>query len=144
MERNRDLIPALYPLLLTLLVSLALGWMIYRVTQNNTSQRRPPGPRRRWLVGNLFDFPTLYPWKTFNDWKTLYGTNIDTFAYAHLILHGSPGDVVYLEMLGKPMLILNSMDAINDLLDKRGDIYSCRPTLTMGGELVGLDQVTSS
>ena len=42
------------------------------------------------------------------------------------------------------MLILNSMDAINDLLEKRGDIYSCRPTLTMGGELVGLDQVISS
>ena len=144
MKQNRDLIPALYPPLLTLLVLLTLGWVIYRVTQKSASLHRPPGPKRRWLVGNLLDYPTLYPWKTFNDWKAVYGTNIDTLAYAHLILHGSPGDVVYLEVLGKPMLILNSMDAVNDLLDKRGDIYSCRPTLTMGGELVGFDQVTSS
>jgi hypothetical protein len=63
-------------------------------------------------------------------------------SHAHHTHHGSPGDVIYLEVLGKPMLVLNSMEAINDLLDKRSDIYSCRPTLTMGGELIGFDKVT--
>lgn len=34
------------------------------------------------------------------------------------------------------------MEVINDLLDKRGNIYSDRPNFTVVGELMGLDQVS--
>jgi len=34
------------------------------------------------------------------------------------------------------------MEAVNDLLDKRGHIYSDRPVFTVVGELMGLDQAT--
>lgn len=40
------------------------------------------------------------------------------------------GDVVYTETLGQPMVILNSYQAANELLDKR-PIYSDRPNLTV-------------
>ena len=39
------------------------------------------------------------------------------------------------------MIILNSSKAAFDLLDKRSVTYSDRPILTMGGEMVGWDQM---
>jgi hypothetical protein len=40
-------------------------------------------------------------------------------------------------LLGQPIIIINSAAAAYDLLDKRSGIYSDRPSLMMGGELVG-------
>jgi len=47
------------------------------------------------------------------------------------------GDVTYINVLGRGTIILNSQKAAVDLLDKRSSIYSDRPVLMMGGELVG-------
>ena len=41
------------------------------------------------------------------------------------------GDIIYLNILGQPIVILNSKEAIADLLDTRGVIYSDRPTLAV-------------
>ena len=38
---------------------------------------------------------------------------------------------------------LNSLETINDLFDKRGNIYSDRPPLIFGGELVGAGKLIS-
>ena len=38
---------------------------------------------------------------------------------------------MYLTVLGKPMIVINSYDAAFELLDKRGVNYSTRPVLTM-------------
>ncbi|KAK7044190.1 hypothetical protein VNI00_007910 [Paramarasmius palmivorus] len=51
-------------------------------------------------------------------------------------------DLTYFHGLGNGVLVLNSLNAINDLLDRRGNIYSHRPILTVGGELMGIDQTT--
>ena len=51
------------------------------------------------------------------------------------------GDLVGLNVLGTRILVLNSQKAINDLLDKRGNIYSDRPVFTAVGELMGLNRV---
>lgn len=50
------------------------------------------------------------------------------------------GDLVFFHGLGNNVLILNSMEAITDLLDKRGNIYSHRPIFTVVGELMALGQ----
>jgi len=47
----------------------------------------------------------------------------------------SPGDVMYYKALGNSILILNSYDAMIDLCEKRGEIYSSRPVRTMPTEL---------
>ena len=39
------------------------------------------------------------------------------------------------------MVVLNSMGAITSLLDKRGHIYSHRPSLVVAGELMGMNQM---
>jgi hypothetical protein len=43
--------------------------------------------------------------------------------------------MIYLEVLATPLVFLNSAEAATDLLQKRGNIYSDRPHLTMAGEL---------
>lgn len=43
----------------------------------------------------------------------------------------SQGDVVFIEVLGQPMLVLGSAEAAFDLLDRRSAIYSDRPQTAM-------------
>ena len=45
------------------------------------------------------------------------------------------GDVNFISVLNKSILILNSFSAARDLLEKRSAIYSSRPTLVMLGEM---------
>ena len=45
------------------------------------------------------------------------------------------GDVNYLEVLGQPLVVLNSYEACKDLLEKRSAIYSSRPRLVLLSEL---------
>lgn len=49
----------------------------------------------------------------------------------------SLGDICSVTVLGQPLIILNSAKAVIDILEKKSAIYSDRPTLHMGGELVG-------
>lgn len=49
------------------------------------------------------------------------------------------GGILSVNLLGRPMIIVNSA-TIMDELDKKGAIYSDRPVLEMGGEMVGYSQ----
>jgi hypothetical protein len=77
----------------------------------------PPGPKPLPLIGNLLDLPTGEVWKTYREWEKLYG------------------DIIYTNALGTHVIILNSLDAINDLMEKRGSIYSSRPRCVWVNEL---------
>lgn len=45
--------------------------------------------------------------------------------------------MVYVSVFGQKMVIVNSAQVAADMLDKKGSIYSDRPHMEMGGELVG-------
>jgi hypothetical protein len=45
----------------------------------------------------------------------------------HCILFGFAGDIVYFEIPGRPILVLNSFKDAEDLLVKRAAIWSDRP-----------------
>ena len=47
------------------------------------------------------------------------------------------GELLYLNVLGQQMIILNSSKAAFDLLDKRSATYSDRPVVPMCGEMIG-------
>ena len=51
------------------------------------------------------------------------------------IENGITGDIIYFNVLGNSILSVNSYQAANDLLNKKGAIYSDRPRLPMVKEL---------
>lgn len=53
--------------------------------------------------------------------------------YLPLILF--EGDLIYIYVFGNPILVLNSAEAVTDLLEKRSGNYSSRPVRTMVVEL---------
>lgn len=53
------------------------------------------------------------------------------------------GPIVHLRVLHKHMIVLNSLDAATELLDRRGGIYSDRPAFPMVCGLMGWDWATS-
>ncbi len=96
----------------------------------------PPGPKRLPVLGNIFDIPTDEAWKVFQKWGEQYGTYRINVAMAPCLLSSlCAGDVIYLETLGKKMIVLNSAAAAFELLNKRNSIYSYRPKLTMVNEV---------
>ena len=51
------------------------------------------------------------------------------------VLIGCLGDVIYTSLFGRPVVVLNSIDAVRDLLDKRGSNYSSRPKSVLYDDL---------
>ncbi|GJE86539.1 cytochrome P450 [Phanerochaete sordida] len=108
--------------------NFALGGLAVVLLQTYISRSRqraryPPGPKGLPVIGNVLDMPKEHEWLTFASWGEKYG------------------DIVYLSLLGQPMVVLNSAKHAVALLDKRSNIYSDRPVLTMGGELVGWNKI---
>ncbi|EKM50625.1 uncharacterized protein PHACADRAFT_200567 [Phanerochaete carnosa HHB-10118-sp] len=79
----------------------------------------PPGPPGLPILGNLLQIPTTMQYIAFQDLGNIYG------------------DITTLRVPGMTFMILNSRKAIFDLFDSRSSIYSDRPHLVMGTELIG-------
>ncbi|KAI9449001.1 cytochrome P450 [Lactarius psammicola] len=81
----------------------------------------PPGPRPDPFIGNLrqisFDTQEL----RFTEWGALFG------------------DVVYFQIFGRSMIVLNTLGAAQDLMEKRSLNYSCRPRFVLIVEMMGWD-----
>ncbi|KAG1814757.1 cytochrome P450 [Suillus subaureus] len=92
---------------------LVLGVIWHRLRRQNRSQLLPPGPPPKPLIGNYLDVPKIMSWKKFSQWRKLYG------------------DLVYLTVLGNKFLILNDMESMRELLEKRSQKYSDRPSFVM-------------
>ena len=77
----------------------------------------PPGPKPLPLLGNLLDVPSSYYWLRYSDWAKKYG------------------DINHIRVFGQHTVILNSIEACTDLLEKRSAKYSDRPRFPMMNEL---------
>ncbi|KAF7358290.1 hypothetical protein MVEN_00878300 [Mycena venus] len=79
----------------------------------------PPGPKKLPLIGNLLDMPSTFEWVTYMDWSRKYDS-----------------DILHLNAAGKSIVVLSSLEAVEDLLVKRAATYSSRPRLPMVNELM--------
>lgn len=86
--------PMTFPAVLSL---LAVLWYRFRAPRG---MMLPPGPVRLPLVGKLFNAPQERTWPTYTDWARIYG------------------DVVYMEIFGGPVIIVNSAKAAIKLFEK--------------------------
>lgn len=101
---------------------------------NNTRRRSgslqlPPGPRPLPILGNLFDLPPEASWLTYTEWAKTYGTPSPDFTRSDYLSSLRIGEIISVRALGQPVIVLNSWRVAKDLLEKRGTIYSDRPSI---------------
>ncbi|KAF8869400.1 cytochrome P450 [Infundibulicybe gibba] len=104
-------------LLISLIALLVVGYIYKRYLQHNKTRGRlpfPPGPKPTLLVGNASDIPTQKPWLVYAKWAEIYRS-----------------DILHAEAFGKHIIILNSLEAATDLMERRASNYSSRPSLPM-------------
>ncbi|KZT30011.1 cytochrome P450 [Neolentinus lepideus HHB14362 ss-1] len=103
------------------ILSIALLSLVAVLLARRSRVRLPPGPTGLPFLGNALDIPPSHQWTTYVEWSKKFG------------------DVMHLSALGRHLIILNSLDAARDLLEKRSSIYSDRPKFTMISDLMGWD-----
>ncbi|KAJ7328380.1 hypothetical protein DFH08DRAFT_1023831 [Mycena albidolilacea] len=67
----------------------------------------PPGPKKLPLVGNLFDIPSEHQWEAYLRWSKRFDS-----------------DIIHLNATGTSVVILSSMEAVNELIEQRSSLYS--------------------
>lgn len=121
----------------TVITALVAMVVLYSIlTQSRPKKRYPPGPKGFPIFGNIFDIPTVAAYKTFAKWGwDHYGTFTLFTHEIHADTTMVIGDIIYLRVLQKSIIIINSYQVAHDILEQRGAIYSCRPRVPMGGEV---------
>ncbi|KAJ7281062.1 cytochrome P450 [Mycena rebaudengoi] len=104
-----------------LCASLAFGAALYQALsrRNRSTLPLPPGPRKLPLVGNLLDIPADLAWEKYMEWSKEYNS-----------------DIIHLNLAGQSVIVLSSLEATEDLLEKRSALYSDRRIGSSHGEWV--------
>lgn len=96
----------------------AISFATYFTVKRTSKQTVPPGPARKFIVGNLGNFPKSRWYETFSEWQTTYG------------------DLIYAELMGSPIVIVNSLEIAEEMGGKRAAIWSCRPHSVIRADLM--------
>ncbi|KAF9005425.1 cytochrome P450 [Cyathus striatus] len=110
-------------------LSVALGLLVVliylRLSYLNPRHHYPPGPKPLPFIGNAHQLKMGQLEVGFSEWHAVYG------------------DVIYLRVFGQPLVILNTLKAARDLLDKRSRIYSDRPRFVLLTEMMGWENAST-
>jgi len=97
-----------------LLVVFLVAWVV--------SKRKrlplPPGPKGLPILGNTYDVPRSREWLAYERWARDFNS-----------------DVIYLNLSGTPVIVVNSTEAAHELFDRKSTLYSDRPKMTMLNDL---------
>ena len=125
---------------LTSLVVFALLTGIVYVLRRKR-YRFPPGPKGLPIVGNIWDIPSAHEYLQYEQWSREYGTSqnmlLVEFVCPNEALEDS--DIIYLNLSGSPLMVVNSITACNDLFDKRSSNYSDRHVSLTPSTLDGIN-----
>ncbi|KIK93114.1 hypothetical protein PAXRUDRAFT_145750 [Paxillus rubicundulus Ve08.2h10] len=115
--------------LLTLTAVSLLGYALRRhgSRTSDPSKNRlalPPGPKPLPFIGNILDIDSKRPWLTYSSWRKIYGP------------------IVYCQLLGQNVIVINSSKVARQLLDQRSSCYSSRPSSCVD-KLFGIDFTTA-
>ncbi|KZT29047.1 cytochrome P450 [Neolentinus lepideus HHB14362 ss-1] len=116
---------------LLLAFSCLLATLFISRFYNSPWRKLPPGPRGIPILGNILQLQDKQ-WLTFTELRKTYG------------------DLVYLNVAGQPLIVVNSHKIAADLLDRRAALYSDRPNnivasdILTGGLLIALSHYTDT
>jgi len=82
--------------------------------------KMPPGPFPLPIIGNVHQFPKEKPWYRFEEWSKKFDNPIITVWVGR-----------------RPVVVLNDAWTASDLMDKRANIYSSRPSFPVPGVVMG-------
>ncbi|KAL0071024.1 hypothetical protein AAF712_001582 [Marasmius tenuissimus] len=91
-----------------------------RARHNMNGLPMPPGPKPLPIVGNILDIPR------------------EKESEAYFKLAQEFGPLVFMQVLGRNILVVNDYETANELFEKRGSNYSDRNELPMINDLYGL------
>lgn len=110
------------------LLVVAVSFIFVQRRRRKTRLPYPPGPKGYPVIGNVLDIPKDVPL-----WRALMQMTEKYSKWIIFAAHGcgltpvcADSDVLYLNLLGTDHIMLNSSEAISDLLDKRSAVYSGR------------------
>jgi hypothetical protein len=92
----------------------------------------PPGPPAEPLIGHYRSIPALNPEHKYIEWGKQYSKTL----IPKMLLIIKPNnlvdsDILYLNVLGRPIIVINSTKVAHELLDKRGANYADRPRFVL-------------
>lgn len=108
----------IFRLTLTILGGIGLVLAVISYRYYAFRRRLPPGPAGLPIVGNLLGIPKSHPW------------------LEHTKLHKKYGPIFSMQFGFNTVIYLGTYEVARELLEKRSNIYSSRPTLTMVGECI--------
>jgi hypothetical protein len=91
----------------------------------------PPGPKGSPIIGNIRQVPTERSDLQFAKWAQEYSSFLPIPRSSSSNTNITESDIIYVSLLGQPVIILNSVKTATDLLEKRGAIYSDRPSFAL-------------
>ncbi|KAI0655728.1 cytochrome P450 [Cubamyces menziesii] len=87
--------------------------LLFKTAIAHRRRKLPPGPKGLPLLGSVLQLPGTFQELKFAEWGKQYG------------------DVVYFKVFRTPTIVLNSLEAVREVLDKRSSKYSDRPRMTL-------------
>lgn len=117
-------------------ISAVTIYAIFTLVRRSRRAPFPPGPRQDPLIGNIRQIGSNDLKVLFEQWGREYGESFQRNDFDLTHDHElSLGPIVYASAFGKPLIVLNSFSVAQDLLQKRGNIYSSRPRLITFSEM---------
>ncbi|KAF8198880.1 cytochrome P450 [Mycena galopus ATCC 62051] len=118
-----DLLSNKTPLAALLCASLAPAvYFLWRNREARSNRAHlPPGPKGYPILGNYYDLPAEDSHLQYSEWRKSYG------------------DLIFLSILGRNILVCNSLETTMDILHKRGANSSDRPRMPILERWCGLD-----
>src|ERR1700722_4993481 len=98
-------------LILLAVLGIQVLLYIFRWLSLRWKYKSIPGPFQVPLIGRIHDLPREYMWVKLKEWADEYGP------------------IYFTSMLGTKLLVLSDEKVVEDLLVKRGKIYSDRPAM---------------